>query len=263
MKMLLTNLQKINHMAILNNLAIYFSLVIFALICLYFLFVIVGYSLISLGERLRSKLLGKAKNQNNGGSLDNDNSKSSFKKPSLIVFVRNAYHGIYRVFVFKTGKIPVNWLRLFLYRHVFKMKIDEKVLIHKGLEIRDGYKITIGKGTIIGDDCLLDGRGGLSIGENVNFSSRVSVYTMQHDYKSKDFACVSACVTIGSRAWISCNSIVLPGVSIADNAVIAAGAVVSKSAEKSGLYAGVPARFLKERPTDLDYEFNGGGPWFL
>lgn len=126
-----------------------------------------------------------------------------------------------------------------------------------------GYKITIKKGTIIGDDCLLDGRGTLFIGENVNFSSKASVYTMQHDYQSHDFAGASGKVTIGNRAWISSNTIVLPGVDIPNNTVIAAGCVVSKTLNKPGLYGGIPAKFLKERTNELDYEFDGGSCWFL
>lgn len=125
-----------------------------------------------------------------------------------------------------------------------------------------GYKITIGNGTIIGDDCLLDGRGGLEIGENVNFSSRACIYTMQHDYQAHDFAGIRGKVTIGNRAWISCNTTVLPGVDISQNCVVAAGAVVSKNLDKSGLYGGIPAKFLKERTDNLDYVFKGGSCWF-
>jgi len=57
------------------------------------------------------------------------------------------------------------------------MNIGKNVVIHKGLELRGGSRISIGDGSIIGDNVLLDGRGGLTIGNNVNFSSNASVYT--------------------------------------------------------------------------------------
>lgn len=115
---------------------------------------------------------------------------------------------------------------------------------------------------MIGDDCLLDGRGYLKMGDNVNFSSKACVYTMQHDYQSRDFVGISGKVTIGDRAWISCNTVILPGVNIGKNSVVAAGAVVTKDCKESGLYGGIPAKFLKERNNILDYEFKGGGCWF-
>ena len=69
-------------------------------------------------------------------------------------------------------------------------------------------------------------------------------------------------MTIDDRAWISCNTTILPGVHIAKNCVVAAGAVVSKDLKESGLYGGIPAKFLKERTDNLDYEFKGGSCWF-
>lgn len=85
---------------------------------------------------------------------------------------------------------------------------------------------------------------------------------MQHDYQAHDFAGIRGKVTIGNRAWISCNTTVLPGVDISQNCVVAAGAVVSKNLDKSGLYGGIPAKFLKERTDNLDYVFKGGSCWF-
>ena len=242
----------------MDKVILYFGYVMFFVLCCYLLFIVLSYFFILLGESLK-KMKYKKKGQNNNCNQENKSSKeiSSFK-----VFIVNAYEGLYRVFVFKTGKIPLNWLRKLIYKHIFKMNIAKKVVLHKGLEIRGGYKITIGQGTIIGDDCLLDGRGGLEIGKNVNFSSRACIYTMQHDYQSHDFRGISGKVTIGDRAWISCNTTILPGVHIAKNCVVAAGAVVSKDLKESGLYGGIPAKFLKERTDNLDYEFKGGSCWF-
>ena len=77
-------------------------------------------------------------------------------------------------------------------------------------------------GTIVGDNVLLDARRGLTIGKNVNFSSNVSVYTLQHDHRSPTFSCSpdGGNVAIGDRVWIGCNVVILPGVTIGEGAVL-------------------------------------------
>lgn len=67
-------------------------------------------------------------------------------------------------------------------------------------------------GTIIGDNAILDARGGLEMGKNVNLSSNVSIYTLQHDHRDPDFNCTNfnAKVTIDDRVWLGSNVIVLP-----------------------------------------------------
>ena len=129
--------------------------------------------------------------------------------------------------------------------------------------IRTPYKITIGENTVIGDNCKLDGRGNLKIGKNCNISSDVKIWTAQHDSKSPLFDYVKEPVIIGDYCWISSDVIILPGVTIGDGCVIAAGAVVSKNCEPYGFYAGVPAKRVKERTKDLRYSFDGNHDWFI
>ncbi len=64
-------------------------------------------------------------------------------------------------------------------------------------------------------------------------------------------------VTIGDRAWIGSNAIILTGVNIGDGAVCCAGCVVIKDVEPYAVVAGIPAKKVNERPRDLQYEFKG------
>jgi len=144
------------------------------------------------------------------------------------------------------------------------MKVGRHVVIHKGLEARGLRSITLGTGTIIGFDCILDGRGGIIIGEHVNFSSEAAVWTMQHDLRARDFGAVAAPVVIGDRAWLSFRCTVLPGVTIGTGAVIAAGAVVTRDVPPFAVMAGVPATQVAERPRSIDYVFDDSHtPWFI
>lgn len=154
------------------------------------------------------------------------------------------------------GYIPLHCIRLFLYKHVFLIKCGSDSIIHYGLTIMGNEKIEIASNTIIGDMCTLDGRNGLYIGHNVNFSSKVSVYTEQHDYKNNNFDSYNSsklAVKIKDYAWIGPNVIILPGVTIGEGAVIGAGSVVTKDIEPYTLAVGIPAKAVSTRPKHLKY----------
>ena len=189
--------------------------------------------------------------------------RASIQKKGWKAAFRRVYGGVYKYYGQHVSRIPSNLLRCFLYKHIFKIRIGKRVVFHKGLEVRDGYKISIGDGTIIGDDCLLDGRGGLTIGRNVNLSSKVNIYTGQHDVRSCDFGGVFSPVNIGDRVWLSANTIILPGVAVGEGTVLAAGAVATKALEAHGIYGGIPAKRIGERREDINYSFNGKADWFL
>lgn len=168
--------------------------------------------------------------------------------------------GIMRFAIFNIGTIPSNSLRKLIYRMLCG-RIESNVTIHFGTEIRCPRKLRIGKGTIIGDNAILDARCGLTMGENVNLSSNVSIYTLQHDHRDPYFRCNKTqkkmSVEIDDRVWLGSNVIVLPGVHIGEGAVCCAGCVVTKDVLPYTVVAGIPAKKVGERPRVLKYEFNG------
>lgn len=118
--------------------------------------------------------------------------------------------------------------------------------------------MTIGNGSIIGDNAILDARNVLTFGENVNVSSNVSFYTEQHNYRDAQFRCNQTSkqsIEVGDRAWIGPNVIVLPGVTIGEGAVCCAGCVVTKNVEPWSVVAGIPATKINSRPSKQTYEF--------
>lgn len=185
------------------------------------------------------------------------NSKRYFK--SIINWVFSLMSGWLRYSAMFTGKIPSHCIRNFIYRHIYHMKLYKNAILYGGSEIRAPYNIEIGEGSIIGDNAVLDGRNGIIIGKNVNFSTGVWIWTEQHNPQSSGFSCVNegAPVIIEDRAWLSCRTIILPGVTIGEGAVIAAGSIVTKNVEPYAIYGGVPAKKIGERNKDLNYEFKG------
>lgn len=185
--------------------------------------------------------------------------KNKFKIPKDTVF--KYVPGYIRFVSILVGYIPSHHIRNFLYRYVFLLDMKEKVVIYYGAEIRAHFNVHIGKGSIIGDKAVLDGRrGGIYIGENVNFSSFVHLWTGQHDYKDPYFRSMPGRrgpIRIEDRAWIGPNVTILHSVTIGEGAVIAAGAVVTKDVAPYSVVGGIPAKVIGERPRNLKYEFTG------
>lgn len=173
--------------------------------------------------------------------------------------------GLSRFIIINIGNIPSVRVRRLLYR-MLGADIKSRAILHYRTEIRAPHQLTIGKGSIIGDNAILDARHYLRIGDNVNLSSNVSIYTEQHDYRDELFRCTERggdkAVVIGDRAWIGSNVIILPGVTIGEGAVCCAGCVVTKDVEPYSVVAGIPARAVTTRPQTLSYEFDGLTCWF-
>lgn len=153
------------------------------------------------------------------------------------------------------GYIPSHHMRLFLYR-IFGLQIGPGSHIYMGAEIRSISRIKIGSGTSIGHNVLLDGRGRLFIGNNVNVGTDVMIWTAEHDVTSSDFRSYSSPVKIEDYVWLSSRVIVLPGVTVREGAVVAAGAVVTKDVDPYMIVGGVPAKEIGERPRGLNYELS-------
>jgi acetyltransferase-like isoleucine patch superfamily enzyme len=179
-----------------------------------------------------------------------------FAAPYIVFDSRLLRRGWTRYMLYQVAYLPSHHLRRFIYK-CLGLKMGKRNVFHFGTEIRDIAKIKMGDSNIIGDNALLDGRQGLILGNNVNLSSNVSIYTLQHDHRTPNFGSVGGKVVIGDRAWLSSNVIVLPGVTIGEGAVCCAGCVVAKDVEPYTVVAGIPAKKVNERPKDLLYEFDG------
>ena len=195
--------------------------------------------------------------------LENIKQSSSIEAVSIYQKAKNIIYiyldGYIRYITIKIGNIPSMRIRLFLYKKLLCCNIMPKAIIYYGAELRSPENLFIGQGSIIGDKAILDARFGIEIGENVNLSTGVWIWTAQHNYNSPSFSCDGKCgkVRIGNRAWIGPRTMIMPGVSIGEGAVIAGGAIVTKDVEPFTLVAGIPAKKIGERTHLLNYYFNG------
>lgn len=157
-------------------------------------------------------------------------------------------------FIEVIGSIPSHSFRLFCYRHLFGMSIGRFSTIHRGCRFYHPPGVHIGNHTVINRDVLLDGRTGLHIGNNVSLSEGTQIFTLEHNPRSPNFDVLEGEVTIGDRVFTGARTLILPGVTIGEGAVVGAGAVVTKDVPPFTFAAGVPARPIGTRPHYLTYE---------
>lgn len=173
--------------------------------------------------------------------------------------IQRYLHGAKYLFLFAVGHIPSHVIRNFFYR-CLGLRLGKAAVIYGGAEVRRPGWIEIGAGSIIGHRAILDGRLGIRIGANVNLSTGVWIWTVQHDHRDPWFGDQGGAVEIGDHAWVSCRAVILPGVRIGTGAVVAAGAVVTKDVEPYSIVGGVPAKKIGDRGKDLRYQLGDNPP---
>lgn len=187
-------------------------------------------------------------------------------KPTLILRIKCYFSDFTAYYLYRVSQTPSHRVRNFIYRSVCGMQLADKAVIYYGTEIRMPSNIRIGEGSIIGDNSILDGRNGITIGNNVVFASNVRIWTEQHDHRDPWFRCETQehkPVIIDDRAWIGSHTVILHSVHIGEGAVVAAGAVVTKDVEPYTIVAGIPAKKVGERNHDLKYVMDGLHRHFL
>lgn len=167
----------------------------------------------------------------------------------------------------------LNYLKLFLFR-LRGIKLDPSVQIHLSAEIHPGGgDIYLGKGSSlakgvmlrafggsieIGSDCtvnpycILDGGGGLVIGNGVRIASHTVIVASNHNFSDPnkfihEQGLSGEGIVIEDDVWIGAGAQVLDGVTISKGTVIGAGSVVTKSTEPNSVVVGVPARKISSR----------------
>lgn len=175
----------------------------------------------------------------------------------LLAHVPIIHSGLYSVFLSRIDfpkPLTSNLRAAYWKRHMLSLGTNSR--ISHQVKIRSAAKIAIGNYTIITNSCLLDGRGELRIGDDVMIGFESLILTSTHRYDDLSLPIrlqgfISRPVSIGNDVWIGTRTIIPPGVSIGDGAVVAAGAVVTKDVPPYAIVGGVPAKVIGNRMTHL------------
>ncbi len=152
------------------------------------------------------------------------------------------------------NRMPCHSFRLWWYRVAMGFEILPRATINLGTRFDCRRHFRIGKNSVVNQNCRLDPRGELTIGDNVSISEEVVILTADHDTRSSSLEGRVRAVSIEDYVWIGTRAMILPGVSIGKGAIVAAGAVVTKSVSPLAIVAGVPAKVIGERQGVFDYE---------
>lgn len=134
-----------------------------------------------------------------------------------------------------------------LLSRITDSEIDGSVNVFTPLYINYGKHTKIGRNVFINFDCVFLDLGGITIEDHVFIAPKVSLLSEGHPTSGKDrHSLVPKPVHIKRNAWIGANATILPGVTVGENAVVAAGSVVSKDVPDNTVVGGVPAKFIKK-----------------
>lgn len=127
----------------------------------------------------------------------------------------------------------------------------EQVRLREGIKIIHPEKVWLGDFVDIGENCLIMGTGGVTIENYSILANNTLVVTTSHEmgglYYGQSY---TASVVLKENVWTGSGAIILPGVSIGENSIIGAGAVVTKDIPPNKVALGIPARPVRDVEVD-------------
>lgn len=160
------------------------------------------------------------------------------------------------------SRIPLIAPRMRIYALAgVQLEDSSTTTIMLGTEVWSPKRLSIGAHSIVGRGCVLDARGGITIGRSVNIGSDTILQTAKHLVDSPSFEDAYGEIRIEDHAWLALRATVIAGVTIGEGAVVAAGAVVTRDVAPHTIVGGVPAVPIGQRPRDLDYELGYRPNW--
>ncbi len=154
--------------------------------------------------------------------------------------------GIAYTVLFRMSPRPLHGWRRFLLR-AFGAEIGTNCHIYPSARIWAPWNLRCGDVVAIADGARVYNPSVITIGSHATISQEAYLCGATHDYEAVGFPLVSAELHIGPHAWICARATVQPGVAIGEGAVLALGSVATRNLEPWGVYAGVPARKIKDR----------------
>lgn len=169
----------------------------------------------------------------------------SAKDEAIFNIVRDTVH--YVEILNKLSNSEIQRRRDFL--RTFVAKLDEGAMINSPFYMEFANHLEMGVNSFINYDCIMLNNAMIKLGDNVLVGPKVSFYTAMHpiDAKQREQWLVYAKpITVEDNVWIGGSATILGGVTIGKNAIVGAGAVVTKDVEPNTIVVGNPARVLRK-----------------
>lgn len=131
-----------------------------------------------------------------------------------------------------------------LINELFLGNIGEKSRVMPPVNVVRGNKVKIGRNVVIMNNSLFMAAGGITIDDDVMVAANVQLISNNHDlYDHQVLTCKP--VHLKRNCWIGAGATILPGVTVGENAVVAAGAVVTKNVEPNTVVGGNPVKIIR------------------
>lgn len=126
--------------------------------------------------------------------------------------------------------------------------VGEVISIEHNFHCDLGYNIHVGENFYAGFNCTILDMAEVRIGDNCLIAPNVGIYTAGHNINPIDRhkSGFAKSITIGNNVWIGGHCVIIGGVKIGDNSIIAAGSVVTKDVPEESIYGGNPAKKIKD-----------------
>ena len=133
-----------------------------------------------------------------------------------------------------------------LLSRLFGKEVDSSFRVFPPFYTDFGKNITVGKDVFINACCHFQDHGGVILGDGCQIGHNVVFATLNHGLAPEDRQTTyPAPIVLGKNVWVGSNSTILQGVTIGDNAVVGAGAVVTKDVPENTIVGGVPAKIIR------------------
>ena len=142
--------------------------------------------------------------------------------------------------------------------------------ICNGVQFFTPEKISLGDHVWIGNNVKIDGRGGIQIASGCILARDIEIISSNHYFQGEDLLEIpydkrflSKPITIQENVWIGLRTVILPGVTIGEGAVIGACSVVTKDVPPLAIVGGNPAKVIRYRDADQYYRLKNEGKIYL
>ena len=138
-----------------------------------------------------------------------------------------------------------------LFAKLTNTELNETLNVIPPFNTDFGKNIHIGQRVFINSGCKMQDQGGIYIGNDVLIGHNACLLTLNHEMEPENRADMHPKpIHIEDKAWLGSNVTVLPGVTIGEGAIVAAGAVVTKDVESNTIVGGVPAKYIRDIKMD-------------
>lgn len=166
-------------------------------------------------------------------------------------FVVVSYESIMQILFILPRYRALNFIKGLLLKGM-GAKVGKRVVFYPGVWIVSGQNLTLGDDVDLAKDVLVTTGGGVSIGDRVLVGYRTQILSTNHVIPNKNEKIFDAGhdkkpVAIENDVWIGANCVIVPGVTISEGAVVAAGSVVTKDVPPFAIFGGVPAKLIRMR----------------